>query len=212
MVFTQAEETRLIEAARGGSETAFSAIYEAFQGPVRGAVFRLVSEETLDDIVQETFIRVHQKLGTFQGDSRLGTWIHRIAVNLALSEQRSGQSGRDRVTVSLDETVEGPGGDIYRLVEPGYEDRSFDEAEARRLLWTAAASLTAEDRDIVRLMVEGYGPTEVAEITGATVGAAKSSMFRVRTRLRESMQSLGRSRRGTERTPPTEALAEAAIA
>jgi len=189
---TQDEETALISAALTGSDDAFAAIYTAFEAGARRAIFSMVAEDQVDDVIQETFIRVYKSLKTFQGGSRLATWIHRIAVNAALETLRKARINRkDRMT-SIDETFESEDGEALPGLELGYEDRNLESSAERDLVRAGLAKLKRRDRSTLLLILEGYGPTEIAKLRNISEPAAKGSMWRAKHHLKEAIEALQR--------------------
>ena len=75
----------------------FRALYEKYQGIVRSVIFRIAGPQELDDLVQETFIRVWQSLSKFRGRSSLKTWVYRIATNLAYDYCRKNKKRKQEV-------------------------------------------------------------------------------------------------------------------
>ena len=76
-------ERRFIERLRDRDERAFLELLQLYQGRVYKLVFRMVGRrDEAEDLAQEVFVQVFKAVGTFRGDSRLGTWVYTIAVNL----------------------------------------------------------------------------------------------------------------------------------
>src|SRR5215470_20460907 len=83
------DERALIAAARRGDTRAFEGLYRALAPSVYGFCLRLARDSAeAQDCAQETFVRAWQRLGEFRGDSRFGTWLHRIALNEVLGRRR----------------------------------------------------------------------------------------------------------------------------
>jgi RNA polymerase sigma-70 factor (ECF subfamily) len=85
----------------------FQKVYEDFQPKILRYLARLVGESEAEDLAQETFVKVHQGLEKFRGESQLSTWIYRIATNTALDKLRSPSFQRvveTSVLGDLDET------------------------------------------------------------------------------------------------------------
>ena len=72
-----------------GSELEFQKIYDAFQPKIVRYLARLVGEGEAEDLTQEVFFKVNQALENFRGESKLSTWLYRIATNAALDRLRS---------------------------------------------------------------------------------------------------------------------------
>jgi len=76
--------------AAAGDDRAFEAIVGRYQARVFRLACRLTSETDAPDVLQETFLQVYRNLRSFRGESRLGTWLYRIATNAALMHRRAG--------------------------------------------------------------------------------------------------------------------------
>ena len=98
----------LVEAARGGDEAAFRALYRAHRGEVHRAVFRVLGPtDEMEDVIQEAFLQIHRSLGSFRGQSKFSTWAHRVAMNVALQHLRKKKTAvRSRAQDGLEDTVE----------------------------------------------------------------------------------------------------------
>ena len=82
-------EHELVERCREGDEQAFRELVERYKGLVFALVARSISDPArAEDMAQEVFLRVHRGLPYFRGESRLSTWIYRVAVNLLMAEPR----------------------------------------------------------------------------------------------------------------------------
>ena len=89
MMLRSSDDHSLVEACRAGRTEAFSLLVQRYQGRLYPTIARLVgSADDAEDVLQDAFVRAFEKLDQFQGDSSFYTWIHRIAVNLALSGHR----------------------------------------------------------------------------------------------------------------------------
>jgi RNA polymerase sigma-70 factor (ECF subfamily) len=129
-------------------------------------------------VLQETFVRAWTKLHLFRGESLFGTWLHRLAVNVALSDRRI-RVRRARFESSLDETAE--------RTAIGHRDvHAADQRDLER----AIAGLPERARTVLILFdIEGYGHAEIAEITGMAEGSSKAQLHRARKLLREVLDS-----------------------
>ena len=90
-----AEATEVQRAADGDHE-AFERLYRGHVGRIHALARRMTGEEAAEDLTQEVFIRAWQKLGTFKGNARFGTWLHRLAVNHILSRRETMQRRESR--------------------------------------------------------------------------------------------------------------------
>ncbi|MSQ97710.1 MAG: sigma-70 family RNA polymerase sigma factor [Xanthomonadales bacterium] len=101
------EDQNLVTLALGGDVPAFESLYRRHRDRVHGLVWRLCgcNQALAEDVLQETFVRAWTKLHLFRGESLFGTWLHRLAVNVALSDRRI-RVRRARFESSRDETAE----------------------------------------------------------------------------------------------------------
>jgi len=80
----------LISAAQLGDETAFRSLYELSVGRVYALCLRLAADPGLaEELTQDVFVRAWEKLRTFRGESAFSTWLHRLTVNVVLTEKRT---------------------------------------------------------------------------------------------------------------------------
>jgi RNA polymerase sigma-70 factor (ECF subfamily) len=139
-----------------------------------------------DELTQDVFVRVWQKLGSFRGEAAFSTWLHRLAVNVVIERFRSDTIKRQRVR---------EGDDILdRLPAPSTSrDLSMD-------FETALASLPDGAREIFVLHdVEGYKHHEIATLLDISAGTSKAQLHRARMMLR---RSLGTRITGSRSDPP----------
>ncbi len=90
------DEERLLEDVRAGAPEAFRALYRLYFPKVASLCRVLLRDVGVDDAIQDTFLRVFRNIDNFRGDSRLTTWVHRIATNVCLSELRQRGTWRAR--------------------------------------------------------------------------------------------------------------------
>lgn len=175
---TGAREEELVAHARKGDHAAYESLYRLNRDRVYGLLWRMSGGQhaLAEDLLQEAFVRAWQKLDSFRGDSQFGTWLHRLAVNVALSDRRTRlrQAGKE---VALDEQV-------YRTAV-GSEDVHADK---QRDLERSIAKLPERARTVLVLYdIEGYQHAEIAEMTGMAVGSSKAQLHRARKLLREEL-------------------------
>ena len=91
-----AEPSHTVARAAGGDVSAFEDLYRMHLPRVYGLVRRMTGGRDADELTQDVFVRVWQKLGTFRGDSSFTTWMHRLAVNVVIERFRSEHTRRAR--------------------------------------------------------------------------------------------------------------------
>ena len=174
----RAADLELAARCRQGDPVAFEELYRAHAGRLYSLIFRMAgSVQEAEDLLQEVFLTAHRKLGSFRGDSALGTWLYRLAVNQCLDFLRGRQAKMARTTGSLDEE----GAD-----EPMAAAPLVPTAISRIDLERAIAQLPAGCRAAFVLHdVEGFEHHEVATMLGVSVGTSKSQVHKARMKLRK---------------------------
>ena len=167
-----------MERCRAGDPGAFEEVYRQHAGRVFSVASRLTgSRDEAEDLLQEIFLLIYRKVGSFKGDAALGTWIYRLATNCCLDFLRSRQHREQQVTDVLEETAP-PGGAAGTL--------RVDRLDLER----AIAQLPAGYRAAFVLHdVEGFDHGEVARLLGIAEGTSKSQVHKARRRLRDLLAS-----------------------
>jgi len=173
----RAEELALVERCRAGDLAAFETIYRTHSGRLYSVACRVLGNPTdAEDLLQEIFLAAHRKLESFRGDSALGTWLYRLAMNLCLDHLRSRAARSGQLTDSLDEE--------YGLDDAGSR-RLAERTVAKMDLERALAQLPDGCRTAFVLHdVEGLEHREVGEVLGIAEGTSKSQVHKARMRLR----------------------------
>src|ERR1700679_3463137 len=100
-------EGALVERARAGDTRAFERLYRDHVGRVYGLCLRMTRDPAIaEDCTQETFINAWKALGRFETRSSLATWLHRIAVNVALAKRRKASVVLESSAEDEDEAIE----------------------------------------------------------------------------------------------------------
>jgi RNA polymerase sigma-70 factor, ECF subfamily len=166
------DDAALVAACRRGERRALETLYHQYKRRVFGLVHRIVGSSDAEEVAQDVFVRVFRGLGSFRGESALGTWIYRLAVNAALSHVA--RRGR-RAEVGDDELEAVP-------APPAVErdPRLSERVEA------AMARLPAGYRAILVLHdIEGLSHEECAAILDCRVGTSKSQLHKARAKMRD---------------------------
>lgn len=161
----------------------FDALVTEHRSKLYGAVIRVVSDpELAADVVQETFIRAWRGIGGFRGESSIGTWLHRIAVNTALTARRR----RQRVHSAPLDSIPEPPAEPTADVDP---ERRGEVADLRRRLEDALGCLPPGQRAVVVLKdVEGWSHAEIAQQLDISEAAAKVRLHRAHRRLAQLLE------------------------
>ena len=174
---SQVDDQQLIGRIQAGDPVAERQFFETYADRIHRIVYRFVGDpEAAQDCVQETFIRAFDRLGTFRGESALGTWLGSIAVSVALNALR-GRKRDDKRHAPWEaaETVAAPSA---RLSEPDLKARLHAEIDQ-----------LPEGYRMVFLLhdVEGYTHEEIGTMLGVQSGTSKAQLFRARARLRDRL-------------------------
>src|SRR5437868_3025066 len=180
----------LIEATKGGDETAFAEIMTRYRNPITNYLYRFLNDyEEAVDLAQETFVRVYFAIDRYHTGFAFSTYIYRIATNLAISELRRRKRRRLFSLTGLfqgedDHSVEFQPTDTRTL-----QDDALVEDEQSRVVAKAIAALPEKYRvPIILRDVEGKSYDEVAEIMELGLGTTKSRISRGRGLLKEKLK------------------------
>lgn len=176
-MISAAQEAELLGRVVDGDHDAFTTIMRAHEDRVFSVCLRIMgNREQALDAVQETFLTTFRKASQFRGNSALGTWIYRIAVNTCYDQLRK---QRRRMTAPMPDHVD--------PADHAAED-AVDSAGIRPEIQRALTAIPADFRTAVILSdIEGMGLPEVAEILGIPIGTVKSRVFRGRRLLADEL-------------------------
>jgi RNA polymerase sigma-70 factor, ECF subfamily len=159
-------EPAVVRAAMDGDLAAFERLVRGYQAHVWRFLRHLLGDASLaEDVTQETFLRLYQRLPTFAGRSKFSTWVFRVARNAGVDALRAARR-HDRLLAALPPPPPGP------------------PPDARVEALAAVASLTPKLREAL-LLVEVFGFTyrEAAGVLAVPEGTVKSRVFQARVRL-----------------------------
>ena len=170
------DSSDVIRRTQRGDVDAFEEIYRAHAGRMLALCRRMISDEPrARDLVQDIFVRAWEALPGFRGHSALGTWLHRLAVNVVLASLRNSRREDERI-VGADDDL-------------GASDSAAEQVEARIDLDAALRVLPAGARIVFVLHdVEGYSHEEIAQMTGIAAGTARTQLWRARRALMRRLE------------------------
>lgn len=180
------DENQLLLALRQRDPAAFAQLFEMYSDKVyRLALGLLEDENEAEGVVQDSFMRLLERLHQFEGRSKLGTWLYRVAYNLSIDQLRKRQPTLNLLDANEDESIPLPA-------------VLTDWREAPET-WLASSELSLElDRAIASLPpklkavfilreIEGVSTTECAQALAISESAAKVRLHRARLLLRERL-------------------------
>ena len=161
--------------AASGDVRAFEELYRTHLPRVHSLVRRMSGGRDTDEITQDVFVRLWQKLASFRGESAFTTWLHRLAVNVVIERFRTETARRQRFR---------DGEDIFEVLPAPARsgDLSMD-------FETALVKLPDGAREIFVLHdVEGYKHSEIAAMLEISAGTSKAQLHRARMMLRKHLR------------------------
>lgn len=173
-------------------ELDFQKLYTEFHPRIFRYLVGLVGEFEAEDLAQEVFIRVNQALSTFRGESRISTWIYRIATNAAYDRLR--QSSYQLTSPKnladnpdFDELVDQ---DLWTSESSPSIEKSLHIKQRNECFCNFIESLPENYRLVVALsQLEDFTAREIAEILGLSVGVVKIRLHRGRAKLLEELKN-----------------------
>jgi RNA polymerase sigma-70 factor (ECF subfamily) len=190
-------ERRLVSRLQQRDERAFRELVRKYQQPVYSFVLRMLgNREEAEDLAQEVFVTIFKSIGGFRGDSKLSTWIYRIATNHCHNRHKYLSRRRHQATQSFEHTSEraltGPSGQGLALqANPARPDQILEGKRVEHTLQGAIARLDEGQRLLVILRdVQGLSYQEIGEIAGLAEGTVKSRLHRARMALKESLKGV----------------------
>jgi RNA polymerase sigma-70 factor, ECF subfamily len=182
-------EAQFIARLVARDESAFNELVKAYERRVFALVYRMLGRrDEAEDISQEVFVQVFKAIDSFRGESKLSTWIYRIAVNLCKNRSKYLSRRHLRDQDDVDAMAERAPLTAAKGVSVGDVSRPDDLVEGMQLevvVKRAIAELDAEFREVLILRdVEDLSYEEIASITGVPDGTVKSRIHRARAHLR----------------------------
>jgi len=180
-------EAALVEAARRRDPEAFKELVTRYGTRIfRVAQGITKNYEDAEEVCQDSFTRAFLRMDTFRGDSRLYTWLVRIAINQSLMTVRTHRL-REMYSDHPATTEDGPLNAEVADTTPTPEQR-YSQEERRQILGSAMSELPPTFREVLRLReVEEHSTEETARMLGLSISAVKSRAARGRQKLREAL-------------------------
>jgi RNA polymerase sigma-70 factor (ECF subfamily) len=179
------DERALVAALRAGDDGAYEQLVRSHAPRMLAVARRLLGDgEDARDAVQEAFGSAFRSIGSFAGQARLSTWLHRIVVNAALMRLRT---RRRKPEQPLDDLLPRFESDGHRR-DPGgpwQPAERLERREARKLVRDAIERLPESYRTVLVLRdIEGLDTAQAAELLGVSTGVVKTRLHRARQALR----------------------------
>ncbi len=167
----------------------FSNIYDEFYSKILRYLERLVGEHEAEDVAQIVFEKVNRNLSTFKGESKISTWVYKIATNAAMdrlkspSYKRTPSGSQAPVSLQTVENIE------MAFNKPASPDQKVIRDEMSDCVREFVDRLPPDYRSIIILNeLEGFTNKEIAEILQISLDTAKVRLHRARAKLRKSLE------------------------
>ncbi len=174
------DDNRLVERSLRGDAQSFRLLYHRHQQRVRAMLYQLSDPSSLDDLVQEVFLRAWKGLPKFRQSAKFSTWLYRIAWNVASDQRQSLVKGRTQLQVLTNHTpTHQDSPDVLHL---HYQD----------LVQRGLNHLSLDHRTVLMLHdLEEIPQKEIAEILAIPLGTVKSRLFHARAAMRQFLEKEG---------------------
>lgn len=163
-------------------------IHRKYGERIRRYLERLVGTTDAEDLTQDVFEKVQRTLGTFRGDSRVLTWLYRIATNTAIDRLRT--AGRNvEIEIHDDETGRLGEAPSAEATHERSLDSEADRTRMRACILNVVEHLPTSQRAAILLgELRGLSERELADALGVSLGAAKIRLHRARRALKAALE------------------------
>ncbi len=182
-----AQLNQWIEEAKRGNLDSYHRIYAVFSSRILNFIYRMLSSaEEAEDLTQETFIAVYQKLSSLKDNSKFEPWLFRIARNLVYQRYR----GRTPATISID-LLDEEGQIVSEVADTRKNpDESFQAAELEQIVDKVIRGLPTKYREVFVLSaLDNLSYQSIAEILGRSLASVKTDIHRARLEIRKQVKA-----------------------
>jgi RNA polymerase sigma-70 factor (ECF subfamily) len=180
------DDAELLERIRNGAVDDFAEIVQRHQSRVFAILHRYERDaQKVEDLAQETFVKVWRALGQFDGRAPLEHWLSRIAVRVALDHLR--REKRRQNEIGLPEL----GDDVLDWLRSDDEKSELDSRAAAEILALAMRELSPADQVVITMQeIEGRSVKEICAATGSSSVAVRVRALRARAKLKSALERL----------------------
>jgi RNA polymerase sigma-70 factor (ECF subfamily) len=184
----------LVERSRQGDLKAFNLLIRKWERTIYNFIYRFVGQhEEAQDLCQETFVRVYERIGGLKDTSRFRGWLYTIAANLSRDRLKRGDM---KYTVALETS---PGAEHARPQSPDSPlataagpEAEVHKGEVTQFIMTALQTIPEEQRlALVLRTYHGMTTAEIAELTGAPAGTIRSRIFHGLRKMQQALAEMG---------------------
>ncbi len=188
-------EQKLVERLKRRDEAAFNELVRLYQGKIYRLVFRMIGDAgEAEDLAQEVFVTVFKSIDGFRGDSKLSTWMYRVATNHCKNRikylgRRAHKKKKEFDEVGDRDAIESASMSTSATVPR--PDEMADAKQMESLIKKALGELPDDQRELVVLRdIENMTYEEIQEVTGLPAGTVKSRLHRARLALQTRVAEL----------------------
>ncbi|AQS92852.1 RNA polymerase subunit sigma-70 [Polaribacter sp. BM10] len=182
-------EENLIEALKSGNQKVFSQVIDDYQQKVFGTCISFIpNKEDAEDVAQEVFLEVFKSIAKFKGDSKLSTWIFKIATNKCLEFIRKKNAKKRFAFMQTIFGNEVPLDKTSYFTEFNHPGVLLENKEKSVTIYKAINTLPEAQRVVFTLAkIDDKSYQEIVEITGKSLSSVESLMFRAKKSLQEKL-------------------------
>jgi len=171
----------LIDKLQKGDLDALEQLMQLYRDDLFKLAYRYLGRrEDAEEILQDTFLRAFQKIGTFQRKSSIGTWLYRICINLCITKKKSNQRTAQTISLTPDESTNSVA--FEPAIKNAPDPAHFD---LQKIMQHSIARLKPIEGMIVTLYyMQGYSCSEISEIVDKRINTVKTHLSRARQKLK----------------------------
>ncbi len=187
-------EEELVERLKRRDEAAFTELIRLYEKRIFQLLLRMLGDRgEAEDVAQDVFLTVFKSIDSFRGDSKLSTWLYRIATNHCKNRIKYLERRARGKKTELDDLSEHERLESVSMSASAHVARPDQQAEANQMeaiMRRAISELDEEQRELVILRdVENLSYEEIQEITGLPEGTVKSRLHRARLSLAKTVRA-----------------------
>jgi RNA polymerase sigma factor (sigma-70 family) len=177
------DETFVIK-AKAGDETAYAFLVNRYKSQAFNLAYRILrNREDAEEVAQDAFIKVYEKLHQFRSESKFSTWLYRIVYNTSISRTRLKKP--DYIEIQNED------GEEVNFEAVSYDFDRLAAAERKIYIAKSLESLPEDESFIISLYyMEDCSTEEIADITGLSISNVKVKLFRARKKLHTELTLL----------------------
>jgi RNA polymerase sigma-70 factor (ECF subfamily) len=167
----------------------FEDVYKEFYPKILRYLSRMAGEESAEDIAQETFAKISRGLSGFKGESKLSTWVYRVATNAALDRLRAGSAKSHTELPLLDEGAAIEDKDAWSDEKKPSPDQAVIRQEMNECIREFVEKLPPDYKTVMVLSeIEGLRNREIADILEISLDNVKIRLHRARSGLKKKLE------------------------